>query len=463
MSFTVAIIGKPNVGKSTLFNRMLKRSGGPRNIAIAEKMPGITRDRNYGIAEWEGRHFTVIDTGGFYAEGLPYEAEEMGRLVREQSLLAVEEADLIIHLLDGKDGLSPTDVEMSVMLRNAGKLIYWVVNKIDSPDKEVRALEFYSTGAPEIFPVSAMTGLGYEELMEKIAEHIPAEGSAEDDADSRDELPKIAVVGRPNVGKSTLINVLLGKKRLIVSPVAGTTRDAIDSVCTWYGNRYLFIDTAGIRKKMGGFAKTLRGTSKSKQVDEAAVERLSLMRAVKSIERADIAILLLDATQGVVEQEQRIAGMAEEFGKSLIVLFNKWDLVENPEKRFKELRSELERRLWFAAAAPFVTVSGLERKRVTNIFSLINDLMAERKKHIGTGVLNRFLARVLSTHPFPGTKGKPAKFYYMAQTGTEPPVFHLVVNSKQSVNEQHLRYIEKAIRAEFGFTGTPIRIYAKSR
>ncbi|HSW65122.1 MAG TPA: ribosome biogenesis GTPase Der [Dissulfurispiraceae bacterium] len=463
MSFTVAIIGKPNVGKSTLFNRMLRRTGGLRNVAIAEKMPGITRDRNYGTAEWEGRHFTVIDTGGFYAEGLPYEKEDMARLVREQSLLAVEEADLIIHLLDGKDGLNPTDVEMATMLRNAGKLIYWAVNKIDTPDKEVRALEFYSTGAPEIFPVSAMTGLGYEELMDKIAGHIPAEAYAEEEPDPYRNLPKIAVVGRPNVGKSTLINELLGKKRLIVSPVAGTTRDAIDSVCTWYGNPYLFIDTAGIRKKMGGYAKTFRTSSKSKQVDEAAVERLSLMRAVKSIERADIAILLLDATQGVVEQDQRIAGMAEEFGKSMIVLFNKWDLVENPEKRFKELRSEIEHRLWFATAAPFVTTSGLERKRITNIFPLINDLMAERKKHISTGVLNRFLARILSAQPFPSYKGKPLKFYYMAQTGTEPPVFHVVVNYPQAVKDQQLRYIEKAIRAEYGFTGTPIRIYAKSR
>ncbi|HMK43864.1 MAG TPA: ribosome biogenesis GTPase Der [Dissulfurispiraceae bacterium] len=462
MSYIVAIIGKPNVGKSTLFNRMLVR-GDAKVKAIAERMPGITRDRNYGTAEWEGRSFTVIDTGGFYAEGLPYEEEEMARQVREQSLLAVEEADLIIHLLDGKEGLSPSDTEMASMLRSSGKPVLWAVNKIDSPQKESFALEFYGTGASEIFPVSAVTGLGYEELMDRIVSFVPeaALGSVSEDANQ--DMPRIAVVGRPNVGKSTLINALLGKRRLVVSPVAGTTRDAIDSVCSYYGRRYLVIDTAGIRKKMGGYAKTLRSASKSKQIDEAAVERLSLMRAVKSIERADIAVILLDATMPIAEQDQRIAGMAEEFGKSVIVLFNKWDLVEDPDARYKELKQELESRYWFLVGIPFLTTSGLERKRITKIFPLIDTIMAERRKRIGTGVLNRFLGRILSTQPFPSYRGKPVKFLYMAQTGTEPPVFNLVVSHAQGVKDAHLRYIEKALRAEYGFAGTPIRIYAKSR
>lgn len=462
MSFTIAIIGKPNVGKSTLFNRMLSKEDRIKVRAIAEKMPGITRDRNYGTGEWEGKRFTIIDTGGFYPEGLPYEKEDMAQHVREQSLLAIEEADLIIHLLDGKEGLAPSDVEMATMLRASGKPIYWVVNKIDAPSKEALALEFYATGAPEIFPISAIGGLGYEELMERIEAHIPE--SHDQGPDSVDyPIPKIAVVGRPNVGKSTLINALLGKNRHIVSPVAGTTRDAIDSVCTYYSKPYLFIDTAGIRKKMGGFAKTLRVKNAPKKIDEAAVERLSLMRAVKSIERADIAVIVLDATQPIAEQDQRIAGMAEEFGKSVIVLFNKWDLVENPETRYKELRSELETNFWFLRGVPFLTVSGLERQRISKLFPLIDTVIADRSKHIQTAKLNKFLERILSTRPFPSYRGKEIKFYYMAQTGTEPPVFNLVVNNEQGVKDQHLSFIEKALREEYGFPGTPIRIYAKSR
>lgn len=462
MSFTIAIIGKPNVGKSTLFNRMLSKEDRAKARAIAEKMPGITRDRNYGTGEWEGKRFTIIDTGGFYPEGLPYEKEDMAQHVREQSLLAIEEADLIIHLLDGKEGLAPSDVEMATLLRASGKPIFWTVNKIDAPSKEALALEFYGTGAPEIFPLSAIGGLGYEELMDRIATHIPA--SPEQDPDAIETpLPKIAVVGRPNVGKSTLINALLGKKRHIVSPVAGTTRDAIDSVCTYYSKPYLFIDTAGIRKKMGGFAKTFRTKDASKRIDEAAVERLSLMRAVKSIERADIAVIVLDATQGIVEQDQRIAGMAEEFGKSVIVLFNKWDLVENPEARYKQLRSELETNFWFLRGVPFLTVSGLERQRISKLFPLIDTVIADRSKHIQTAKLNKFLERILSSRPFPSYRGKEIKFYYMAQTGTEPPAFNLVVNYEQGVKDQHLSYIEKALREEYGFLGTPIRIYAKSR
>lgn len=462
MSFTIAIIGKPNVGKSTLFNRMLSREDRMRARAIAEKMPGITRDRNYGTGEWEGKHYTVIDTGGFYPEGLPYEQEDMAQHVREQSLLAVEEADLIIHLLDGKEGLAPSDVEMATLLRASGKPIYWVVNKIDAPSKEALALEFYGTGAPEIFPISAISGLGYEELMDRLETHIPAVPQPGPD-DAALTMPKIAVVGRPNVGKSTLINALLGKKRHIVSPVAGTTRDPIDSVCSYYGKPYLFIDTAGIRKKMGGFAKTLKTKNVSKRIDEAAVERLSLMRAVKSIERADIAVIVLDATQGIVEQDQRVAGMAEEFGKSAIVLFNKWDLVENPEARYKKLRSELETSFWFLRGVPFLTVSGLERQRISKLFPLIDTVFADRSKHVQTAKLNKFLERILSSRPFPSYRGREIKFYYMAQTGTEPPAFNLVVNYPQAVKDQHLSFIEKALREEYGFPGTPIRIYAKSR
>jgi GTP-binding protein len=360
-------------------------------------------------------------------------------------------------------GLVPSDVEMANMLRVSGKPIYWVVNKIDSASKESLALEFYRIGTSKLFPISAINGLGYSTLMAHIETHIPPSVTSEQNAEHFVDMPKIAVVGRPNVGKSTLINAMLGKKRHIVSPIAGTTRDPIDSICTYYRKPYLFIDTAGIRKKMGSFAKTLKSKEPSGRLDEAAVERLSLIRAVKSIERADIAVIVLDATQGIVEQDQKVAGIVEEFGKSVIVLFNKWDLVTNPEDRYKELREDLEDSFWFLRRVPFLTVSGLNRQRISKLFPLIDTVIADRAKHIQTAKLNKFLERILSAKPFPSYRGREIKFYYIAQTGTNPPAFNLVVNYPQAIKPQHFSYIEKSLSDEFGFLVTPLLIYAKSR
>jgi GTPase len=441
----VAIIGRPNVGKSSLFNRMLKKSRERGAAAITEETPGVTRDRNYGIVEWEGKKFTVIDTGGFYPEGLPHEAKEIAGQVREQALFAIEEADLIIHLLDGREGILPADREMAGILRASGKMVFQVVNKIDAPSREGDFIDFYSLGTDNILPVSAATGLGYEELMDKIASEVPLCDIEEEQAVTY--VPKVAVIGKPNVGKSTFINALLGKNRHIVSPLPGTTRDAIDSVCSYYGERFLFIDTAGIWKK----------------TNDWSLEGLSVMRTMRSVEKADVVIIVIDASQGIGEQEQKIAGIAEELGKGALLFFNKWDLIADPEAEFKRLGSEIKRKLWFMEYVPWITASGVNKTRITNIFPLITEIIAERRKKIKTPELNNLLISILARKPFPPYKGKPLKFFYITQTGIEPPTFRLFVNYPAGVRPQHISYIEKSLRATYSFKGTPVRIFVKGR
>lgn len=464
MNAIVAIVGRPNVGKSALFNLMIRVGSGEPSTAITEKTPGVTRDRNYGKTEWEGKGFSVIDTGGFYAEGLPHEHEEIADQVKEQALYAIEDADLLIHLLDGKDGLTPSDEELASILRKSGKKILWVVNKIDTMSKESKVPEFYGIGADEIIAVSAMTGLGFDDFMDKVIENLPLERLTEGISQELEGLPKISVVGRPNVGKSTLINSLLGKKRLIVSPVPGTTRDSVDSVCSWHGKKYLFNDTAGMRKKVRGYSsRSPRNLAAGSGSPMEIIESFSIIEAMKSIERADVVVMVLDVTQDIGEQDQRIAGMVEEQGKGAIFLLNKWDMVKDPDEHYKRITEELERKMWFINYAPHLTASGLEKKRIAKLFPLINEVIAERKKRISTGILNRFLGKLLEQRPFPKHRGRDVKFFYMTQFGVEPPSFSIFVNYPQAVKEQHLRYLEKMMREKFSFKGTPIRIYVKSR
>jgi GTP-binding protein len=427
----VVIIGRPNVGKSTLFNRMTGS-----HTAIVEDIPGVTRDRNYLDAEWEGKYFIAVDTGGFY----PEPAEDIFLQVKQQALFAMEEGDVIIHLLDGKDGLTPPDIELVQLLRASGKKILWAVNKIDGPTREDRLFDFYPVGAEELWPISAATGYGYGDFMDKVVSLLPP---AEEE---KTDYPKIAIVGKPNVGKSTLTNTLLSKERMIVSAVPGTTRDSIDSVCTYYGKKYLLIDTAGIRRKdMAGYS----------------VERFSTVRAIRSIERCDVAVIIIDASEGIVDQDQRIAGIVAEYGKGAVFLLNKWDLLDKPEEAYKSLLNELGRKMWFMRYAPILTVSAVEKKRVTKVFPIIDEILKERKKRIATSDLNRSFRELAADMPIPMHRGKTAKLYYITQVKTEPPSFTVFTNYPAALKDAQIRHMEKILRKNFAFTGTPIRIYIK--
>ncbi len=421
------------MGKSTLFNRITGS-----HAAIVEDIPGVTRDRNYLDANWEDKTFMVVDTGGFY----PDPPEDIFAQAKEQAIFAVEEGDIIVHLLDGKDGLTPADMELARLLRASGKKILWAVNKVDAPSREERLYDFYGIGTEDLWPVSAATGHGYEEFMERLVSMLP------EYREEAVDYPKIAVVGRPNAGKSTLVNALLGKKRMLVSSVPGTTRDSVDSVCTYHGKKYMLIDTAGLRKKgKVGYS----------------IERFAMVRAIRSIERCDVALIVIDAADGIAEQDLKIAGVVKDYGKGAVVLLNKWDLVAEPEEAFKQVMPELERKLWFCRYAPAITISGLVRRRITKVFPVIDHIIEERKKRIPTGELNRFFREVVARHPLPMYRGRAVKLYYMTQVKEEPPGFVIFANYAEAVKDQHLRFIEKALREQFSFEGTPVRIHVRAR
>ncbi len=429
----VVIVGRPNVGKSTLFNRMTES-----HTAIVEDIPGVTRDRNYLDAEWEDKQFVVVDTGGFY----PEPADDIFSDIKEQALFAMEEGDVVIHLLDGKDGLTPADMELARAVRVSGKKVLWAVNKIDGPTREDRLYDFFPIGTEELWPLSAATGYGYDDFMDKLVELLPAY------KEEKISYPKIAVVGRPNVGKSTLVNALLSKNRMIVGPVPGTTRDSVDSICTYYGKKYLLIDTAGIRKK------DRHGYS---------IDRFAMVRAIRSIERCDVALIVVDAGSGIVDQDRKIAGIVQEYGKGSVFLLNKWDLIAEPEVAYKRFGSEMKRKLWFMQHSPLLTVSALEKKRVTKIFPVVDEIIDERKKRIPTAELNKRLEDRISAISFPMFKGKTVKVSYITQVKTEPPAFAVFTNFPAALKDEHIRHIERIVRTYFPFKGTPIRIYLKAK
>ena len=432
---TVAIIGRPNVGKSTLFNRVLGR-----RQAIVQDLPGVTRDRHSAETEYRGRPFRLIDTGGL----VPTSEDLMYALIREQSRLAIEEADALIFVLDGRDGLTPMDREVMDLLRKSGKPVFPAANKIDTPKSEPLIGDFYALGVEEIYPISAEHGTGVAELLDAL---YPLMSPAMEGARSI-EIPKIAVVGRPNVGKSTFINTLLGETRLVVSDVPGTTRDSIDTLVRHKESDYLFIDTAGIRR---------RG-----KIDPG-VERYSVARAMRSLGRADAAVVMLDGVEGVTEQDTKIAGLALRGGRACVVLVNKWDLREGSEGAKTVYKAELKRRFPFLAWATVLFGSALEPKMVTRIFPHLDRALESFARRVPTGQVNRFLQEALALNALPIRKGKPVKSAYMTQVATKPPTFVLFCKNPKDVGEPYLRYLENSIRKEFAFIGTPIRVFAKAK
>ena len=437
MKPVIAIIGRPNVGKSTLFNRL---AGGSRAIVIDE--PGVTRDRNYAECVWNDRPFTLIDTGGFE----PASEVEIFVQMREQTKLAVEEADIIVFLMDARDGLTPADQEIAGMLRIADKTVYYVVNKVDGPRHEALAADFYRLGIDRLYPISAQHGPGVEELMDDMASVLPP---AEPAKDGEGERIRIAVVGRPNVGKSSLVNRILGYERTIANPIPGTTRDAIDTPFSRNGRNYLLIDTAGIRRK-SRISLTL--------------EKYTIVQAIKAIDRADVTLILIDAKEGISEQDVKIAGLAMERGSACVLVVNKWDLVEEKDNStvgnyVEEIRFNSK----FLEFAPIIFVSALSGQRVTKIFELVERVYAQYTRRVETGELNRKIREIIERNPPPGRQSRPHIFNYITQVAVKPPTFVLFVREPKDIHFSYERYLVNRIRENFGFEEVPIRLYFRKK
>ncbi|MGB3330048.1 MAG: ribosome biogenesis GTPase Der [Thermomicrobiales bacterium] len=439
----VAIVGRPNVGKSTLFNRLV----GERQ-AIVQDQPGTTRDRVYGTADWLGVEFTVIDTGGMQDDDeLPSDASEaetiIARQTRDQANSAITEADVIVFLVDAKSGPSASDAEIADLLRRTDKPTLLAANKADSAARRDMVYEFFELGLGEPIGISAYHGNGTGDLLDKIVENLP-------DAEPEEETegPRIAIVGRPNVGKSRLLNALLGQERAIVSDVAGTTRDSLDTEITWKDQPLTLIDTAGIRR---------RGRV------EQGIERFSVMRSMRAIDRADIVLLLIDATEDFTAQDLHIAGYVEEQKKGLVVVVNKWDLVEKDAGTMDEYRARAAEQLDFIPYAPVVFISAKLGQRVGQVLDTALAIIEEREKRISTSALNKMLQEAVAKHQPPSRPGKWLKFYYATQADVAPPTFIIFCNDPKQIHFGYRRYLENELREQFGFTGTPIRISFRGR
>ncbi len=436
MKPVIAIIGRPNVGKSTLFNRLAGRS---KAIVIDE--PGATRDRNYADCAWNDRPFTLIDTGGFE----PASEVEILVQMREQTKLAIEEADIILFMMDGRDGLTPADQEIARMLRMEKKAVFYAVNKVDGPRHEALVAEFYRLGIEKLHPLSAQHGPGLDDLMNDVALCLP---EAEAVKDGEGERIRVAVIGRPNVGKSSLVNRILGYERTIANPVPGTTRDAIDMPVTRNGKHYLLIDTAGIRRK-SRISLTL--------------EKYSIVQAIKAIDRADIALILLDAKEGISEQDVKIAGLALENGTACILVVNKWDLVEKDNSTIGTYVENIRYNSKFLEFAPIIFVSALSGQRVTKIFELIDRVYTQYTRRIETGELNRKIREIVEANPPPGRRSRPHVFNYITQVATKPPTFTLFVRDPSDIHFSYERYLINRIRETFGFAEVPIRLFFRKK
>jgi GTP-binding protein len=427
----IAIIGRPNVGKSTLFNRL---SVDKKVIVIDE--PGATRDRNYTETSWNGKSFILIDTGGFE----PASDETILVQMREQTTLAIEEADRIIFLLDGKEGLTPSDEEIAKRLRKTGKSVYFTVNKIDGPKHEVHAHEFHRLGMDRLYTLSAQHGLGIGELMDAVTEDWHA--SCDETAEKEDRI-RVAVIGRPNVGKSSLVNKILGHERTIVNPVPGTTRDAIDTPFDLLGKKYLLIDTAGIRRKS---RISLR------------LEKYSVIEVLKVIGRCDAALILIDAVEGITDQDARIAGLAHERGVLCILVVNKWDLLDKDDSTLGSYVKDVKDHLKFLDFAPLVFVSALTGQRIPRIFEAIETAYSQYTRRVPTAELNTRVREIIGQKPPPRHKGRPNTFGYVTQTSVKPPTFVFFVREPSAVHFSYQRYLINQIRETFGFENTPVRL-----
>ena len=432
----VAIVGRPNVGKSTLFNALAGEM-----ISIVKDTPGVTRDRIYADVTWLDKEFTMIDTGGIEPDSKDIILSQM----REQAQIAIDTADVIIFITDVKQGLVDADSKVADMLRRSGKPVVLVVNKVDNFDKYMADVyEFYNLGIRDRVPISAASRLGLGDMLDIVAENFP-EGSAQAEDDDR---PRVAIVGKPNVGKSSIINKLLGENRVIVSDIAGTTRDAIDTEILHNGKEYIFIDTAGLRRK-----------NKIKE----ELERYSIIRTVTAVERADVVLMVIDATEGVTEQDAKIAGIAHERGKGVIIVVNKWDAIEKNDRTMREYESDIRQVLSYMPYAEIMYVSAATGQRLNRLYDMIDMVIENQTLRIATGVLNEIMTEAVAMQQPPSDKGKRLKLYYITQVAVKPPTFVIFVNDKELMHFSYTRYLENKIREAFGFRGTSLKFFIRER
>ena len=430
----VAVVGRPNVGKSTFFNKVIGR-----RIAIVEDTPGVTRDRIYAETEWNGIEFAIIDTGGIEPDSEDIILSQM----RQQAEIAMDTADVILFLVDGKDGLTSADREVANMLRRRGREVILVVNKIDSHKLPDDFYDFYELGLGEPIPISAANMLNFGDLLDEIVDAFPKEQYEEEE-----DVIKIAVIGKPNVGKSSLINELVGENRVIVSPIAGTTRDSIDTPFEKDGDRYMLIDTAGIIRKSN--------------VTED-IERYSVIRAVAAIERSDVALLMIDAAEGITEQDKKIAGVAHEAGKGIIVVVNKWDLIAKETNTMRDFKRKIEAEFPFMTYAPSVFISVKDHQRIDNVINMAKYVAETRAMRVPTGQLNALLQDAMMMKQPPSDKGRRLRIYYVTQVGIKPPLFSFKINSRPLMHFSYARYLENKIREGFGFEGTSIKFVFREK
>lgn len=432
----VAIVGRPNVGKSTLFNRLTET-----RLAIVEDTPGVTRDRLYGECEWLNKEFLLVDTGGIEVGS----QDIIRRQMRKQAEVAIEEADLIIFLVDGREGLTSADEEVAEILRRSNRPVLLVVNKIDNVEQANNIYEFYQLGLGDPNWISANHGINIGDLLDKVLDNLkdlPIE-------EYEEEVIKIAFIGRPNVGKSSLVNAILGEERVIVSDIPGTTRDAIDTLFTKDDKKYVLIDTAGMRKKS--------------KIETSSIERYSVLRSLRAIDRADVCLMIIDATEGVTEQDKKIAGYAHEAGKAIVIVVNKWDLIEKDNATFNDFRKKIKVELPFMNYAETLFVSALTKQRVNRITEFIDRAYEAYTRKLSTSVINEVINEAISLHQPPSERGVRLKVYYVVQSAIKPPTFIVFVNKPEIMHFSFQRYIENQIRDSFDFSGTPIKFHIRKK